>query len=113
MSKTTYYLTKAKSIELAKFQRVTDRNKLKQTHVPFSGTLRQHPFEHEKIILMTEILSQNAAFYEFSNDDIGFVEKLPNIVNSEGEDVSMVMLWIKKGSIGIRSAAFLVGDLAI
>ena len=113
MSKTISYLTKATSVELAKFQKVTDRNTLKQTHVPFSGTLRQHPYELEKIILMTEVFSQNATFYEFSNDDIGFVEKLPNIVNSEGDDISMVMLWIKKGSIGIRSAAFLVGDIAL
>ena len=113
MSKTIHYLTQAKSVELARFQRVTDRNKLKQTHVPFSGSLRQHPHDHEKIILMTEVFSQNVTFYEFSNEDIGFVEKLPNIVNSKGEDIAMVMLWVRKGSIGIRSAAFLVGDLNV
>jgi hypothetical protein len=108
---TTNFLTLAKKLELAKYQKPTDRSALKLTHVAFSGSLRQHPHDQKKVILLTEIFSSNTTFYEFRNNDIGFAEKLPNIVNTMGEDVSMVMLWIKKGSIGIRSSAFLVSNI--
>lgn len=107
----TNFLTQAKKLELVKYELATDRNKLKQTHIAFSGSLRQHPHDSEKIILLTEAFSSNTTFYEFRNEDIGCAEKLPNIVNSSGEDVSMVMLWVKKGSIGIRSSAFIVDDI--
>lgn len=107
----TNFLTQAKKLDLIKYQQPIDRDQIKLTHVAFSGSLRQHPHVPEKVILLTEIFSSNTTFYEFSNEDISFAEKLPNIVNSSGKDVSMVMLWVKKGSIGIRSSAFIVDDI--
>ena len=109
----TNYLTLTKKIEIVKYDKPIDRDKIKQTHVAFSGSLRQHPHDPEKIILMAEVFSNNTTFYEFKSDDIGFAEKLPNIVNTSGEDISMVMLWVKKGSVGIRCAAFIVDDLGL
>jgi len=108
---TTKFLTEAKKLEIVKYQKPTDRNQLKKEHVAFSGSLRQHPHDSDKIILLADPYSSNTAFYEFRNDDIAFAEKLPNIVNSDGDDVTMVMLWVKKGSIGIRSAAFMVEEI--
>ncbi len=113
MAITNYYLTLTTKLEMVKYDKPTDRNRLKQSHVAFSGSLRQHPHDPEKIILMTEVFSSNTTFYEFKSDDIGFAEKLPNIVNTAGEDISMVMLWVKKGCIGIRCAAFIVDELGI
>ena len=105
------FLTQAKKLDLIKYQQPIDRDQIKLTHVAFSGSLRQHPHDPEKVILLTEIFSSNTTFYEFSHEDISFAEKLPNIVNSSGKDVSMVMLWVKKGSIGIRSSAFIVDEI--
>ena len=110
---TTNFLTQAKKLEIVKYQQPTDRNQLKKTHVAFSGSLRQHPRDSEMIILLADPYSGNTVFYEFKSDDIDCAEKLPNIVNSDGEDTPMVMLWVKKGSIGIRSAAFLVDDVML
>lgn len=109
---TNQYLTLTKKLELIKYDKPVDRNKLKQTHIAFSGSLRRHPHDKDKIILLPEALSNNTNFYEFNNDDIGFAEKLPNIVSASGEDVAMVMLWIKKESIGVRCTAFIVGELS-
>ncbi|MCW8930278.1 MAG: inorganic pyrophosphatase Ppa [Gammaproteobacteria bacterium] len=105
---TTHFLTQAKKLEMLKYQQPADKEQLKITHISFSGSLRQHPHDPEKVILLTEIFSNNSSFYEFRNKDISYAEKLPNIVNSFGDDVSMVMLWVKKGSVGIRSSAFIV-----
>ena len=108
---TNQYLTLTKKLELIKYDKPVDRNKLKQTYAAFSGTLRRHPHDPEKIILLAEPMSNNTNFYEFNSDDIGFAENLPNIVNTSGEDIPMVMLWIKKESVGIRCAAFIVDDV--
>jgi len=110
---TTKFLTEAKKLELVKYQKTADRNQLRKTHVAYSGSLRKHPSDPDKLILLADPYGGNTTFYEFKNDDIGCAEKLPNIVNSAGDDVTMVMLWVKKGSIGIRSAAFMVEDVGL
>ena len=112
MAMTNYYLTLTTKLEMVKYEKPVDRNELQRTHTAFSGSLRQHPHDAEKIILMAEVFSHNSTFYEFKSDDIGFAEKLPNIVNTAGDDIAMVMLWVKKGSVGIRCAAFIVDDIA-
>lgn len=106
--KTQKQLKKIKNSELVKFQQPNNYEKLKETHIPFSGSLRHHPSDNDKIILLTEPYGGNFSYYEFKNDDIGFVEKLPNIVDLDGEDITMVMLWIKKGGIGVKCMPFIV-----
>lgn len=104
----THFLKKAKTLELAKYSQSIDRKNLNNTCLPFSGSLRQHPYDKEKVILLSDPYGSNIMYYEFKNEDIFFAEKLPDIVNMEGEDVTMVMLWIKKGCVGIRSTPFIV-----
>ena len=108
---TTHFLKKTKKLDLVKYEQPANYDKLKSSHIPYSGSLRQHPTDNDKVILLTDPYGGNFSYYEFKNDDIGFVEKLPNIVNTDGEDVTMVMLWIKKGSIGIRSTPFFVESI--
>ena len=45
-------------------------------------------------------------------DDIAFVEELPNMVTVDEEVIPIVRLWVRKGSIAIRSIPFWVEDLA-
>jgi len=104
----TKFLIEAKKLDLVKYQNIPDRKELTDNHVAFSGSLRQHPYDPDKVILLSEPYSSSTTFYEFMSDNIGCIEKLPNIVNSDGEDITMVMLWVKKGSVAIRSAAFIV-----
>lgn len=110
--KTTQFLKKAKHYDLVKFKQPANYEELKKTHIPFSGSLRHHPTDNDKVILLSEPYSGNFSYYEFKNDDIGFVEQRPNIVDVDGEDITMVMLWIKKGSVGIRSTPFFVESVS-
>ncbi len=108
MKTTTHFLKETKKLELVKFERAIDETLLKEAYLPFSGSLRQHPYDIDKVILLSEPHGNNITYYEFKNEDIGFVKKQANIVNLDGEDIAMVMIWIKKSSIGIRCTPFLV-----
>lgn len=95
-------------LSLIKYQASVDFDQLRKTHMSFSGSLRQHPYDVNKVILLSESHQESITYYEFDKDDIGFSEKLANIVNSKEEDLTMVTLWIKNGSVAIKSSPFFV-----
>ena len=98
--------------EIQTYRRPKDRKALRSTHVAFSGSPQRHPYDREKIILVADPYSTHNLFYEFFKADIAYVEELPNIVNVDGETITMVRVWIQKMSIGMRCAPFIVGDTA-
>ncbi len=103
-------LSKAEKIELEEYKRPKPKN-LRETHVPFSGSPLKHPYDIEKIVLLTDPYSSITTYLEFRINDISFVEKLTNIVNIEGEVVTMARVWVKKKSIGISCTPFLVDEI--
>jgi inorganic pyrophosphatase len=105
----TYFVIEPQCTELVKYHISFNINEFKSEHTSFTGALGKHPYDLDKIVLISEPHGNNTSYYEFNSADIGLVEKLPNIINSNGEDVAMVQLWIKKGCIAIRSSVFLVG----
>ena len=90
---------------------VTPANLDKKNHVPFSGSPRKHPYEDRRVILIADPFSDVTYFYEFNIDDIVFVEELPNITSIKGESIPMVRVWVKKKSIALRCAPFIVDNL--
>lgn len=96
--------------EIQAYRRPKDRKALRATHVAFSGSPQWHPYDRQKIILVADPYSTHNFFYEFYKGDIAYVEELPNIVNINGETVTMVRVWIKKMSIGMRCSPFIVED---
>ena len=83
---------------------------LKQTHVAFSGSPQKHPYDPQRVVLISDPYSTSAVYYEFMKNDISYVEEMPSVVNIDGETVMMVRVWVKKQSIAVRSAAFIVAD---
>jgi hypothetical protein len=102
----------AVKFEIQTYRRPKDRKALRSTHVAFSGSPQRHPYDREKIILVADPYSTHNLFYEFYKADIDYVEELPNIVNVDGETLTMARVWIKKMSIGIRCSPFIVEDTA-
>jgi len=84
------------------------RQDLRQTHVPFSGSPQKHPYDSKKCILVVDPYSSNTFYYEFDTSDIGHAEELPSIVNLDGEVVNMALVWVRKKSVGLRCAPFVV-----
>lgn len=97
-------------LEIAKFKRPKDMRQLRQNHVAFSGSPRKHPHDPYRVVLVVDPLSGNTFYYEFSVDDIAYVEELPNLVTADEEVIPNVRVWVRKGSIAIRSTPFWVED---
>ncbi|MCG8688585.1 MAG: inorganic pyrophosphatase Ppa [Desulfobacterales bacterium] len=84
-----------------------DRN----THIPFSGSPRKHPYDPELFVLVADPFTTNTFYYEFKIADIGCAEELPNMTNIDGEAVPMARIWVTKKSVGIRSTPFIVDEI--
>lgn len=106
-------LQKAAKFEIQAYERPKDLKKLKNTHVAFSGSPQKHPYDSEKIILVSDPFSSNTFYFEFNKDDISYVEELPNLVNVDGEVMTLARIWVKKMSVGVRCTPFLVEDTRV
>ena len=99
-----------KKFEIETYEGPKNWKGLKKTHVPFSGSPLKHPHDPKKVILVPDPYSSSPFYYEFKSDDITFAEKLPSIVNIEGETINMVRFWVKKMSLGMLCTPFLVEE---
>ena len=88
-----------------------DPKRLRQIAVAFTGSL-QNAANGGKILLLNDPMSQQAFFYEFRTSDIAYVEECPSIAMPDGSTVSMVRIWVKKGSTALRIEPFHVQDTA-
>lgn len=104
----SYFFIEPQSTNLVKYHLPFDINEFKKDHVAFTGALGKHPYDPNKIMLISDPHINTTSYYEFDSADIGLVEKLSNIINSDGDDVAMALLWIKKGSIATRSSVVII-----
>ncbi len=88
------------------------RKRLRASHVPFSGSPRAHAMDPNRLLLVADPFSTGSHYLEFSLSDVDFVERLPSLVTLEGESVTMVRVWVRKGSLGLRLSPFVVEDTA-
>ena len=72
--------------------------------------VRKKSNDSGKIILIADPFSTNTCYYEFNTKDISYAEELPNLTSPSGETITMVRIWVKKMSIGVRSFPFMVAD---
>jgi inorganic pyrophosphatase len=106
----TKYLLKADKLEIQAYHQPSKNQDLAQNHIAYSGSPFKHPYDPQKIILIADPFSQNTFYYEFNKQDITFAEDLPSIVNLDNESLSMVRLWIRKGSLAVRCTPFRVAN---
>ncbi|PIE61351.1 MAG: inorganic pyrophosphatase Ppa [Desulfobacterales bacterium] len=83
----------------------------RDTHVPFSGSPRKHPWDPERFILVADPFTHNTFYFEFKISDIGCAEELPSMTNIDGESVPMARIWVAKKSVGIRCTPFAVDEI--
>ena len=109
----SYFPQKAAKLEIQAYKQSQDIGQLRKSHVPFSGLLKKHPHDDAKVVLVTDPDSTSTSYYEFKTGDIGYAQELPTLVNLEGETMTMIRIWVKKKSLGIRFIPFLVEDTRI
>ncbi len=103
-------LQKAEKFEIQTYKKPKDLKNLKNEHVAFAGSPQKHPYDSEKVILISDPFSTNTFYYEFNKKDISYAEELPNQVNIDGDIISLIRIWVKKKSLGVRCTPFLVED---
>ena len=104
-------IQKAEKFEIETYKAPKDIQSLAKTHVPYTGSPRKHPLDEDQIFLIPDPYNVKSPYLEFCKQDITHVEKLANIVNLEGETVTMARIWVKKGSVAIQCTPFLVPEL--
>ncbi|MBN2041007.1 MAG: inorganic pyrophosphatase Ppa [Spirochaetes bacterium] len=108
----TNLLQKSKKFEIQSYKKHFDPKEFSKTHVPFTGSPKKHPYNRNKIILLTEPYGRSS-YYEFETKDIVHVEELPNVTNPDQETVTMLRIWVKKQSIGLHCSPFIVEELKL
>jgi hypothetical protein len=101
--------------EVPAFELVRYRSGSPQNAVAFSGTLRQHPYDADKCILLADPHSYpdspaQAAVLEFRKADVLGVEEMASPVDESGHSRQVMRLWIRRGSRGVRLEPFEVGE---
>ncbi len=81
-----------------------------QKAVSFKGSPRKHPYDSEKLMLIVNPFSSNTFFYEFLTKDIIHYDELPSMVTDGGETLSMVRIWVMRGTVGMKYIPFEVDD---
>lgn len=104
------FIQMAGKFEIQVFEKSKIPKDLKKGHVCYVGMPQKHFYDADKIILVQNPFSTNTTYYEFLFRDISCVEKLPSLVNLEGESISMARIWVKKKRIGVHCIPFVVDD---
>jgi len=86
------------------------RSETPQNAVAFVGTLRKHPYDEDKCLLIGDSIDGEPAIYEFRSADVVGADELATPVDNLGQSRLMVKLWVKRGSYGIRYEPFEVDD---
>lgn len=101
-------LKETKKFEVEAYKKFPD---LLLDHVPFTGAPKKHPYRKDKVVLIADPFSTLTSYYEFNIEDIEGVEELPSLATLEGQAVTMLRVWVRKGSIGVKKIPFVVEDI--
>jgi inorganic pyrophosphatase len=102
------FLAKAKRFDVQAYKKLPGSL---LNYVPFMGAPQRHPHDNDRIVLIGDPFSTQAFYYEFEIADIEGIEPLPSLVTLEGESVTMVRVWVRKGSVGVKSMPFVVESI--
>ena len=78
--------------------------------LPFTGTIRKHPYDEGKCILFADPSGSEPAILEFRKSDIKAVEEQASLVDETGHSRQVMRLWIRRGSLGVRYEPFEVEE---
>jgi hypothetical protein len=110
------------------FELIRYKSGAPQNAVALTGTLRKHPYDAEKCLLLADpppaaspAITRSdrgvgaspglaPAILEFSKADILGMEELASPVDESGHSRQVLKLWIRRGSLGFRYEPFEVDE---
>lgn len=76
--------------------------------VRYRGSVRPHPYDSGKILLITGQVDDQSHFYEFRKRDILRFTEATTMVSEDGETVELVDVYVRRGGFGIEMRPFQV-----
>ena len=81
---------------------------LREDLIPFVGSPKKHPSNENILMLITNPFDENKQFYEFYMDTISAIEEIGTIASENCKSVYQIRIWVRKGTMAIRSETFIV-----
>jgi len=83
--------------------------------ISFIGTLRKHPYDPEKCLLLTSRQEKltwidEGVLIEFRIKDVLGADGLPTVVDEGGATRPTVRIWVRRGAIALRYEPFEVSE---
>jgi len=94
----------SKKYDIDKIRNINSNNEYKQ----FEGSPKRHPTNENVLILITNPFQENKIFFEFHLDTITAVEEIGTLTSDEKNSVYQIRVWVKKGTIAVKSETFIV-----
>lgn len=74
----------------------------------YTGSIRKHPYDPKRFLLIEAASDESNHFYEFRLEDVVTAEDVRQIVSEDGEAVQVVRIGIRRGSRAIEMHPFTV-----
>jgi inorganic pyrophosphatase len=92
------------SSELMKFK----SDETTKDAVIFYGVPFKNPLKKDKIVISPTMFSTSSIFYEFGINDIITWDEVEKIVNPSGTSLTLIKLYVRRGSVAIRYEPVLI-----
>lgn len=99
------YLSRSELHQIVRYQGETHDN----AGVRYRGSVRPHPYDAGKFLLITSPMDDPAHFYEFRKRDVIRFGEPQGMVSEHGETLELVDVLVRRGSFGIEMRPFQVG----
>jgi len=99
-----------KLLEMSKnynIDRIRNVNYGEEYH-PFEGSPKRHPTNENILILIANPFEEDKCFYEFHLDTVSAIEEIGTMTSNENKSVYQIRVWVKKGTMAVKSETFIV-----
>ncbi len=84
--------------------------------VPFTGSLKKHPYDQEKCLILLLQGQRRMPWFkkgeilEIKTRDVQGLDEMPSSIDLTGTAISMFRIWVRRGAIAVRFEPFEVSD---
>lgn len=79
-----------------------------EEYQPYEGSPKRHPTNENILILIVNPFDENKRFYEFHLDTIIAVEEIGTLTSNDNTSVYQIRVWVKRGTLAVKSETFIV-----
>lgn len=100
---TRAYLTTSVLHEIVRYP---DGTRYDGPKVTFRGSVRKHPYDEKKFLLITSPVDNPSHFYEFRIGDVVRTREVEQLVTEDGDTIQILDVDLRAGSHGIEMIPF-------